>query len=615
MAIVLLALNGIGLGHLSRLAEIAACLHSAGEKPVLFYQSVAYPYARPDFQAIGIQSLRKCSDDYRLRVQDGINMLCSVAGPHIFIEDTHPSNLRIRQSTRQFLVVRPTTFAYLVECRRIYERYYTGFLIADEPDSPTWPYTEEETAEIRSWKKFCFIGPVFRTAGDDDIESLRYKYGWQPDRPFFVFSMGGGGQQAGANDTERFLDEAIVVAHKIRERHPRARLLFVKGPLYKEARALPEIFESIDSEKNLPALFALAQGAVIRPGFNAVWECIHAGTPFYYIQGTVFSEPVGDKMMRLARFGLADNDKFLDDDYTVDYKNRCAEIADRWNGQPNASFAEAIEKAKAPHEALMEAQQAPESFSITTRSQDEQVLSALPATRPRRLFLRLDDVVSVTEEVDFVLSLAKRYGFFTSVEVIPYLSSLREKDLEPYDDGQKNIVVSQHGYCHALNLHNPQHIRSEFTFSGLPPKEDLNNLRAGRAYMQAVFPNRYHNGFSAPFDQFPGWLPKALADHGWQYMLANTDRSYFGVPLVRVRSDIWNWGYNGINSSWNLFNDIAASINRYHYCGMILHPQHFRMQEHRRFLEYVLAQLAGKGFGSYNVLHHLQPVRSLNTTS
>jgi hypothetical protein len=605
MAIILLALNGVGLGHLSRLTEISDCLHAAGEKPMLFYQRPEFPYPEKDFHTISIKSLQKCDADYLARVEDKVNTLCSIAAPHIFIEDTHPAKIDVRKSTFQFMVVRPTTFSYLQDFLQVHQYKYTGFFIADHPDSPTWPYTEEETETIGGWEKFHFIGPIFRKAASDEIAALKLKYHWKEEAPIFVFAMGGGGQQLGSNDTETFLERSITLGNNIRQKHPLARLLFVKGPLYSGTRPIPGMFEVIEMEKNLPALFAIAKGAVIRPGFNSVWECIHAKTPFYFIPGTIYSEPIDQKMEKLAAHGLAGNERFLDPDFENSYKASCERVTDRWTGAPDASFLAAISKVRNEYAVSVKDNSFDEASVNAWTQEAKPILSAIPRAHPRKLFIRMDDVVEITAEVDFALSLAKKYGIFTSIEVIPYLSKLTEQDLYPYDHDHENIIVSQHGYSHEVNLANPARFRSEFSFSALPNRGEVHDLLKGQAYMRANFPQRYRNGFSAPFDQFPAWLATALADHGWDYMLANTFRNFFGVQMVRVRSDLWNWPSKRLSTAAELSRAIAGSVSSYKYCGLILHPIHFRSLHNRRFFEFVLEELAAQGFESFNFLQQL----------
>jgi hypothetical protein len=326
------------------MVEIGDHLHASGTTPVLFYQSKKFPFGDRPFQRVQVDTLLGSAPEYFASIGEKISAACLTDAPGIFIEDTYPSRLQLHPGIAKFLVVRPTSFSYLLSLRTRYGNTYEGYLMADAGGSPTWPYTPEETATIRNWKEFHEVGPIFRRATPAGIKKLQQKYGWQEDVPQFVFSMGGGGQHEGANDVGNFLEQSAALAPKIRERYPQARLLFVKGPLYPVDAPVPQGFEIVAAEEDMPSLFAIATMAVIRPGFNSIWECIYGQTPFYYVEGTTYSEPINEKINVLKAQGLASNEEALDEDYHRRFRKACQAVLDRWNGRPTEVFMQVIEQ-------------------------------------------------------------------------------------------------------------------------------------------------------------------------------------------------------------------------------------------------------------------------------
>jgi len=577
MAIILLAINEIGLGHLSRMVEIADHLYEKGEKPILFYQCKKFPFPSRDYLTRRIQPLLRSDETYIKEIEEIINTSCSITSPSIFIEDTHPSSLKIRDTIDKFLVVRPTTFTYLSFLKRAYGSYYQGFFIADHYDSPTWPYTEEETDTISKWSNWHLLHPIYRKPAISSITAIKNNYSILGKQPIVVFSMGGGGQQAGADDVRPFLQTALSISDGILSNWKNVRLIFIKGPLFPKDVEIPDRFEVVDNEPEMPALLQSATAAVIRPSYNTIWECIHGGVPFYAVEGTTFSEPIDSKLQRLRAFGLLLQEQAFDEKFHPGFKLACKKIISRWNGYPADRF-----------------------FELLTGLGKSSLQIPDDLQHLNRGFIRIDDVYQLDEELIEILSLCQSHQLFTSLEIIPYLTKLEEQELRPFDPDYKNIIVSQHGYSHLLNAATLSTKRSEYSFSSEVPGPEEQELLAGQVIMRNKYPKRYKKGFSAPFDAYPEWLEGVWEKNDYAYITAIHPPAYLGFPCISASVDVWDWTAKQMKPAHVLSDLILRSIRKNGYYGIVLHPIHFRIKANRERLRALLDDLDRSKIQQYN---------------
>src|SRR5262249_50760516 len=295
MATVFLALNGDGLGHLVRASIACRVLHAAGEHPIIFSQGRFPLDDGSRFPGKQVPSLWKANPAVRRRVASELTSMAEISLPSTVVEDTHPSPISLSRRIRRVLLVRPTSFPYLLRLKARYGAIYSAFLLCDSPDSPTWPYSRPETDAVLTWDRWHVIGPIYRTATDADILEVRRRYSVADDQQLFVFTMGGGGGHVShpdGRDVERFVARASEIAVQLQRYSPRIRLIFVKGPYFPTAVNIASPFEIVPEEPLMPALLAAADGAFIRAGFNTTWECLAGATPFLAFVGTTFGEPV-----------------------------------------------------------------------------------------------------------------------------------------------------------------------------------------------------------------------------------------------------------------------------------------------------------------------------------
>jgi len=267
--------------------------------------------------------------------------MAGISVPAVVVEDTHPNPIHLPAEIRRVLLVRPTSFDYLVQLNERSGSVYSAYLLCDSPDSPTWPYDEAQTRQLAAWKKWHLIGPIYRTPAADEIQEVRTRNHLSEDQEVCVFTMGGGGVHAHdphGQDIVRFLRLAMQVADVVQPPGSHVRLLFVKGPYFPLRIPIPARFEIVRDEEQMPALLKIAKGAVIRAGFNTTWECMAAGTPFIPMIGTTYAEPVPERVNRLMAFGLVPptTDRFwADDAWRAEYRRITASIVARHSGTPD----------------------------------------------------------------------------------------------------------------------------------------------------------------------------------------------------------------------------------------------------------------------------------------
>jgi len=334
MPIVVIARNGIGLGHISRSVALCNMLSDASRRSYLIVRAqdnLAITHRVPSVAAHG--------PDFSMRWEDFeayISSLAVMSPPSIVVEDTIPLSLCLSPKVGRFLVLRPTDFESLQHLRQEFDLVYDRILVADHPDSPTWPYAEEETAVLTGLRNWSFWGPIYRSPEQNDIAEVRHRYHWSSRQRLCVFSLGGGGQHQGANDASEFIEKSTEIGKTILCMDPTARLIFVKGSLFPKALCVPSIFTIVGHERLMPALFAIADLAVIRPGFNSTWECLSGGTPFIPIMGTSFQEPIQKRIHKLLDLGIAVRDSqavWRNDKRLREIWELTRELAIRWPGR------------------------------------------------------------------------------------------------------------------------------------------------------------------------------------------------------------------------------------------------------------------------------------------
>jgi predicted glycosyltransferase len=333
MALAYITQNGKGLGHLVRTRLICAHLRNYGLRPLVFAQGEDLESYLPNDIVRCIPHFWKMAADEQEWIAKEITGVVRLSEPQVILEDTHPLDYQFPSDAQRALILRPTTYSHLLEVLSDSRLRLSRVFIADHPQSPTWPYSREQWQQLAADGRVTAIGPIFSRPSADGIVEAAELVGKDP---FCVVSAGGGGQFSGTSDIARFLERAAAVAEEIL-RSRTMRFVLVKGPFFPSDVPVPELFTVIDETELMPAVFALADGAILRPGFNSTWECIAALTPIYPILGETFEEPVEGRLAHIRAEGLLSESPANDwwnDAWRRELKTKLEPLVERWTGYP-----------------------------------------------------------------------------------------------------------------------------------------------------------------------------------------------------------------------------------------------------------------------------------------
>lgn len=523
MADILLTLNGIGRGHLTRGLCIFAWLRRNGRRPLVIHQGTYPQDFALRYPGVSAPALYEEAPRDRLGIAAEIISIARRSRPSVIIEDTYPAPVTFPEDVCRILVVRPTVIEHMRQLNQDHGATYQNFMICDDPESPTWPFSHDETQEILGWAKFSTIGPVYRRPGMHRIVDIRNRYRIHPGDHVVVFSLGGGGEQHGSNDRLHFISEAETIAKSYRNLHSDARFLFVCGPLFPQSQSIPTLFERIQEEPELPSLFANATGAVIRFGYNSLWECIAAGTPFLPVLGVGYMEPFDLRLDAMRRFGLPvprTVEELADDDLRDSFKSNCALVTARFPGSPSKGFIEIL-SAVAPTEMRDTIDNSDLGFPSQRIKHERYVVGSHNA---QCLCVRVDGVTHIDVGLYWFMDLLRDLDIYASLEIIPYVSRLQRKHIERLDsDGR--CEVSMHGFCGIT-----QNIRAcdsaEFTeCSGGELNIQKARLKLGFRLMRYIYRERFQGGLSFPVLTIPEWIPSFWSTIGGRHVSRQADFS------------------------------------------------------------------------------------------
>jgi UDP:flavonoid glycosyltransferase YjiC (YdhE family) len=279
--ILLYAVNGLGLGHVTRLMSIARQLRA--QRPaaqILFLTSTdaAEVLSREDFAAVKVPSKsarsrqRLATPRFAELVQSVTWSAVSAFHPHLMVVDTFPAGalqelvpLLTWEMARAFVfreqrlerAEHPLVQNSLALYHRVIVPHHAGEAEIPVPDGP----------DVR------WVGPVFIRDRSEALsrEEARERLGLPPDGPILYVAFGGGGDP----DSTRYLE---VVAGVLKEMGVMGA--FAPGPL-SHHRGLPEGLKAMKRIEYYPMAECLSafDGAVSAAGYNSVMELLHHGVP------------------------------------------------------------------------------------------------------------------------------------------------------------------------------------------------------------------------------------------------------------------------------------------------------------------------------------------------
>ena len=584
-------------------------MESVGERPVIFSQGIFPPAGGTATAGKRVPSLGTANKEESAQLAAEIRSFAEISRPSVLVEDTHPSDLVLPRGIRRVLIVRPTEFDYLLDLRRHYRSVYSSYLLSDAPGSPTWPYSEIETATVLGWPRWHVIGPVYRAArGDQEVAGIRERYRVTAGERMCVFSMGGGGGHGPRghdidSDAVRFAREATAVGRVIRESDPNSRLIFVQGPYFPADVHVDDCFEVVPQEPQMPALIAAADGAVIRTGFNTTWECLSAGTPFLPFLGTTYAEPTEQRLTGLRTLGLVpDNAQtfWSDARWRAGFRESCRSMTQALARSADGGVLSSLILDRPSTVSTARSQQSAADRGLAAERPSPRAATPKPP-RNAGYVIRIDDILTLDPPVDWLLRVLAARGLKASLEVVPYLVDFEERALEIYDPTGDLFEVSQHGYSHIPRTAADGR-RYEFdrdSHAATPEEDQL--ITSGKDRLERAFPARFTGGFSPPYDVLPCWLPSLWRDRGGSFV-SRIDTSPFagtpGIPVVQSGIDIWDWPRSRAHRRRHILQSIEQQLRTGGHAGIVLHPRCLWLRSQQRRLIALLDHLERRGFES-----------------
>jgi predicted glycosyltransferase len=286
------AINGSGLGHLTRLASIAlAVQQEAPDVHQLMATSANYP---PLLQSLCMPSVILPHDDdapftgmdRRLRTVSArlarriLSDTVRAYDPKILVFDTHAPwgvvDEAWKDGRRPVLVLRHCRDEVLAKMLR--ESVLSCFSLV------VVPHTREQLAAIVSTGVLRQLDnlPVIRYVGGiafpsaintDAVRNVGVRYGIAETERLILICAGSGGYGA---INRRFIEKACRAAIERRKRDPSVHVVYVPGPYADPGWVSPDCMV-IRDEPELPSLMARAELVVAHAGYNTVHEVLQAG--------------------------------------------------------------------------------------------------------------------------------------------------------------------------------------------------------------------------------------------------------------------------------------------------------------------------------------------------
>ncbi|MET0401093.1 MAG: glycosyltransferase [Cystobacter sp.] len=296
--VVFYAVNGLGLGHVTRLVSIARALRRRSpESEVLFLTSSEADHViyREGFAAVKLPSKtirERCGlskGSYLRLVQTVTWNALAAFDPDVLVVDTYPTGsfeelipvLRWRQKN-VFVFREQRAESADSELLQASLRLYDRILIPHEDVARVGPLPEPAKA--------LAVGPILIRERSElpDRARARQALGLPVDGTLLYASFGGGGDPEAAR--------ALSLTAEVVRGLPGVRLVVGAGPLWRES--LPTLEGAVVLQGRYPALDFLPafDAAVTAAGYNAVHELLYAGIPSVFVP---FERRVDDQEQRV----------------------------------------------------------------------------------------------------------------------------------------------------------------------------------------------------------------------------------------------------------------------------------------------------------------------------
>ncbi len=306
--IVNYAVNGLGLGHITRLIAISRHIRRLarllGERTEITFvttsegDGLAYQHGFASFHIPSKSAVATCDLDphrYRKVAKQWLWNALSLSSPDILLVDTFPGgsfgelydvldlgqrNVFVYREVRQSVAITPAFQSAL--------SLYDLFVLPNE--------FGENTSPRPAGAKSCHTDQILIRSRDEvhDRETARQILGLRDDQTCVYVTTGGGGDRAG----ESLFLNAIELANKM----PDVQFVFGAGLLYRgEETWAPNVRWT--RRPVMIELFPAFDAAVTSAGFNSTWELMHCGVPCVFTPQPRSHDDQENRALRCAEAG------------------------------------------------------------------------------------------------------------------------------------------------------------------------------------------------------------------------------------------------------------------------------------------------------------------------
>lgn len=277
--------NGIGFGHFKRALVIADAFDKSEYDVRFIVQASAtdifrgrdYPvYAFPLLYSIKHNNGREV-------IYSLINSLISKLGPSVVFEDTYPEddylNIPALYNIPRMLIIRRVDSNHLDNL--FFDGYLSSYdmlLFMEKKERILDKISNPAVKTYLNYSENCnFVGDIFDKVENYQKDRVIKKYCLLQYKKNVVFNCGAGGWHKGINICKKIFDDGLKAVSEIADTHPEYQFVFVTGPY--SGWSIPDSKNKKNIrieqyEENLSSLFQGADVCIIRPGYNAVMECL-----------------------------------------------------------------------------------------------------------------------------------------------------------------------------------------------------------------------------------------------------------------------------------------------------------------------------------------------------